>query len=31
MFEASDTPSYPDEWYERNKAENEKQLRNVKD
>ena len=31
MFEASDTPSYQDEWYEKNKTENEKQLRNVKD
>ena len=31
MFEASDTPSHSDEWYEKNKAENEKQLRNVKD
>jgi hypothetical protein len=31
MFEASDTPAYPDEWYDKNKAENEKQLSIVKD
>ena len=24
MFEAADTPSYPAEWFENNKAENEK-------
>ena len=24
MFEAADTPCYPDEWFENNKAENEK-------
>lgn len=23
MFEAADTPSYPDEWFDKNKAENE--------
>lgn len=24
MFEPADTPSYPDEWFDNNKAENEK-------
>ena len=28
MFEAADTPSYPDEWYDKNKAENENNLKN---
>ena len=31
MFEASDTPCYPDEWYDQNKTENEKRLRNLTD
>ena len=27
MFEAVDVPVYPDKWYDKNKAENQKQLK----
>ena len=29
MFEAVDVPVYPDEWYDKNKAENQKQLKKI--